>query len=64
MTGASKLRVYRVADPGWRAGLNRYDYRPYGGERYTIGAYIVIGTRCLSLRWGRPGNNFGAEAVR
>jgi len=41
-----RLRLYRVADPGWTVGRNIYDYRPDGGKRYVIGVYVLLGARC------------------
>lgn len=57
----SILRLYRVADPGWKIGRNIYDYRPDGGKRYVIGAYVLFGSRCLSLVWRRPGRDVGRQ---
>jgi len=39
-----KLLLYRVASPGWSMGLNRYPDK-------VIGAYAVLGRRCLSFVW-------------
>jgi hypothetical protein len=38
---------YKVATPEWRLGLNRY-------PNAIIGAYVVLGPRCLSLVWRSP----------
>jgi hypothetical protein len=54
-----RVRLYRAADPGWKVGRNIYDYRPDGGKRYIIGVYVLLGARCLSLVWRRPGRETG-----
>lgn len=44
-----KLIIYRVADPGWRVGWNRYHRGT--PQQKTIGAGIVLNTRCVSFKW-------------
>jgi len=44
-----KLTTYKVADPGWRTGWNRY-YRGTPDQK-TIGAGVVLNTRCVSFKW-------------
>jgi hypothetical protein len=56
-----RLKLYRVGDPGWSVGRNIYDYRPDGGKRYIIGVYAVLGARCLSFVWRRPGRDVGTR---
>ena len=38
----ARAHIYRVADPGWRAGINRVC-------GHAIGVYAVLGSRCVSL---------------
>lgn len=42
-----RLVIYRVAVPGWRAGLNRY-------PNAVIGVFVVLDSRCLSFVWRKP----------
>jgi hypothetical protein len=40
---------YRVADAGFRAGLNRYPKHP------SIGAYVVVGRWAYCVKWATLG---------
>lgn len=43
-----RLTIYRVSNPRrFACAWNRYD-------TVTIGAAVVIGSRCYSLTWARP----------
>jgi len=54
-----RFNTYRAAERRWGAFWNDYDYRPYGGERYRIGAAVVVAGCVFSLCWAKPGTNFG-----
>lgn len=56
-----KFNRYKVAHPGYKIVLNKYDYRPNGGSLYIIGIAILVGDYCYGIRWGTPGRNFGSE---
>lgn len=48
------VRVYRPADRRTRVMLNRY-------PGVVIGAAVVLGGRCFSLLWGRPGDIYEVD---
>ncbi len=56
-----RFNTYQAADHGWRTGWNvynieerveRHHYAVVG--RRIIGAYVVLGSRCVNLQWRRP----------
>lgn len=56
-----KLTIYRAASnvSRWQTGLNRIAVFEPGPnvrvrEFQTIGAYVVVAGRCVSLVWARP----------
>ena len=49
-----RFLIYKIAEPQWSFGWNTYCeiLTPKGVGR-TIGAYMNVGSRCLSLVWRR-----------
>ena len=49
-----RFTTYKAADRGWRFGWNRYNEIPHLDPGVTIGAAVVMGSRCVGVQWARP----------